>query len=64
MIRLTIGAAMVEVLRDGRVLVTLPAAPQPFGAVVTATALYPSLRAFLTAMRKREALAAEHTTGC
>lgn len=46
---LTLGAVPFEVWPDGRVLATLPTARMPFGAAITATVLYPSLRAFLDA---------------
>lgn len=49
--RFTRGTASVEVLPCGRVLVTLAPAALPFGAGVAATVLYPSLRAYLAAMR-------------
>ncbi len=47
--RLTLGALPFELYPNGRVLVTLPATALPFGTTIQATALYPSLRAFLTA---------------
>lgn len=50
-LRLALGDLPFEVLPDGRVLVTLPATRLPFGAAIRATALYPSLCAFLAAMR-------------
>lgn len=49
--RFTRGSATVEVLSDGRVLVTIAPAALPFGASVAATVLYPSLRSSLAAMR-------------
>lgn len=52
-VRLTMGALVLDVLPDGRVVVTLPTERVPFGAVVQATAVYPSLRAFLGAMRRK-----------
>lgn len=52
-LRLTLGAVPFEVWPDGRVLATLPATTMPFGAALTATALYPSLRAFLAAILSR-----------
>jgi hypothetical protein len=42
----------VEVLADGRVLVTLAPAAVRFGAGVSATALYPSSRVFIAATRR------------
>jgi len=51
-LHLTLGTLPFDVLPDGRVLVTLPATRLPFGVAVTATALYPSLRAFIAAMRR------------
>ena len=49
--RLTLGALPFELFPDGRVLVTLPATALPFGVALQATALYPSLRAFIAAVR-------------
>lgn len=49
--RLTMGAMVLDVLPDGRVLVTLPVREVPLGVAVQATAVYPSLRAFLGARR-------------
>jgi hypothetical protein len=51
-LHLALGTLPFDVLPDGRVLVTLPATRLPFGAAIRATALYPSLRAFLAAMRR------------
>lgn len=51
-LHLALGELPFDVLPDGRVLVTLPATRLPFGAAIRATALYPSLRAFLAAMRR------------
>ncbi len=51
-LHLALGALPFDVLPDGRVLVTLPATRLPFGVAIRATALYPSLRAFLAAMRR------------
>lgn len=51
--RLMLGALPLELLSDGRVLVTLPASALPFGATVQATALYPNLRAFLATIRAK-----------
>jgi len=51
-LHLTLGELPFDVLPDGRVLVILPATHLPFGAAIRATALYPSLRAFLAAMRR------------
>lgn len=42
-----LGELRVEVLPDGRVLMTLPAACAPFGATVSGSVLYPSLHVFL-----------------
>ena len=50
--RLTLGALAFELLADGRVLVTMPATALPFGVALQATALYPSLAAFLAAVRR------------
>jgi len=50
--RLTLGALPFELFPDERVLVTLPATALPFGATVQATALYPSLRAFIATVRR------------
>ncbi len=50
--RLTLGALPFELYPDGRVLVTLPATALPFGAAIQATALYPSLAAFIAAMHR------------
>lgn len=49
---LTRGPATLELLPDGRVLVTLAPAALPFGASIAATVLYPSLRAYLAALRR------------
>lgn len=51
-LHLALGDLPFDVLPDGRVLVTLPATRLPFGAAIRATALYPSLRAFIAAMRR------------
>ena len=51
-LQLALGNLPFDVLPDGRVLVTLAPAVVPFGAGVAGTALYPSLRAFLAAMRR------------
>jgi hypothetical protein len=51
-LHLALGDLPFDVLPDGRVLVTLPATRLPFGVAIRATALYPSLRAFLAAMRR------------
>lgn len=51
-LHLALGDLPFEVLPDGRVLVTLPATRLPFGAAIRATALYPSLLAFLAAMHR------------
>ncbi len=50
--RLMFGTTELELLRDGRVIAVLPAADAPLGVAVRATALYPSLGAFLAAARK------------
>lgn len=50
---LTLGAVAFELLPDGRVPATLPATALPFGVALQATALYPSLRAFLGAVMPR-----------
>jgi len=51
--RLTLGAIEFELFSDGRVVATLPPTTMPFGVAIQATALYPSLGAFLAAMRLR-----------
>ncbi len=53
--RLTLGALPFELMPDGRVLVTLPATALPFGVAIQATALYPSLRAFIAVAMVRRA---------
>lgn len=50
--RVMFGATELELLRDGRVIAVLPTADAPLGVAVRATALYPSLGAFLAAVRK------------
>ena len=52
--RLTLGVLPFELYPDGRVLVTLPAAALPFGVTLQATAVYPTLAAFLAAMRRSQ----------
>ena len=52
-VRLTVGTVVLDVLPDGRVLVTLPVREVPLGVTVQATAVYPSLRAFLGVWCKR-----------
>lgn len=47
------GAVVLELLRDGRVLATMPPASLPFGCALQATVSYPSLAAFLAAMRAK-----------
>ena len=47
----TRGSAIVDVLPDERVLVTLAAAVLPFGASLAATVLFPSLREYLATMQ-------------
>lgn len=49
---LTMGAVALTLFPDGRVLVVVPPAQTPFGATLTATAVYPSLAAFLVATRR------------
>lgn len=51
-LRLTLGGLPFEILPDGRVLVTLPATMLPFGAALSVTVLYPSLRTFSVGMRR------------
>jgi hypothetical protein len=51
--RLTMGEMVLDVLPDGRVLVTLPVREVPLGVAVQATAVYPNLRGFLGARRPR-----------
>lgn len=51
-LRLTLGTLPIEVLSDGRVIVTLPPTALPFGCAMRATVLYPSLRVFLETMRR------------
>ena len=47
------GATLQGSAPDGtRVLVTLPATALPFGVAIQATALYPSLRAFIATVRR------------
>ncbi len=50
-IHLRLGELPIEVLPDGRVLVTLPPTAMPFGCAMQTTVLYPSLKAFLVASR-------------
>lgn len=50
--RVMFGTTELELLRDGRVIAVLPTADAPLGIAVQATALYPSLGAFLAAVRK------------
>lgn len=50
-LRLSLGELPFEVMSDGRVLVTLPPTALPFGCAMQATALYPSLQAFVAAMK-------------
>lgn len=45
--RLMLGEREVTLFPDGRVLVALPATALPFGCAMNATALYPSVRAFV-----------------
>lgn len=49
-LRLTLGDVPFEVLPDGRVQATLPAARLPIKTAVKAGVIYPSLRVFLRAM--------------
>lgn len=49
-LRLALGDLPFDVFPDGRVLVTVPATRLPCGVAMHTTVLYPSLRAFLTAM--------------
>lgn len=51
-LHLALGTLPFDVLPDGRVLVILPATRLPFGAAIRATVLYPTLRAFIEAMRR------------
>ena len=51
-LRLRLGAAVLELLPYGRVLVELPPTVLPFGCAMQATVVYPSLRAFLAAMSR------------
>jgi hypothetical protein len=51
-LRLRLGAAVLELLPDGRVLVVLPPTEMPFGCAMQATVVYPSLRACLAAVRR------------
>ena len=48
--RLVLGEREVTVFPDGRVLVALPTTAMPFGCAMSATAIYPSLRALLATM--------------
>lgn len=50
--RLVLGQHEVTVFPDGRVLVALPATALPFGCAMSATVLYPSVRAFVVATTK------------
>lgn len=59
--RLTLGALPFELMPDGRVLVTLPATALPFGVAIQASALYPSLAAFLAATRSVQRFHCEET---
>jgi hypothetical protein len=52
--RLMLGALPFELYTNGRVLVTLPAAALPFGVTLQATAVYPTLGAFLASMRRSQ----------
>lgn len=52
LLHLALGNLPFDVLPNGRVLVTLPATRLPFGASIRATALDPSPRVFLAAMRR------------
>lgn len=54
-LRLALGELPFEVYPDGRVLVTLPPTLLPFGVALSATVLYPDLRAFLVAARRLRA---------
>jgi hypothetical protein len=54
-LRLRLGAAVLELLPDGQVLVTLPATAMPLGVAMQATATYSNLRAFLQATRTARA---------
>lgn len=49
---LTMGRVALALFPDGRVLVEVPPEQTPFGATLTATAVYPSLAAFLAATRR------------
>lgn len=49
---LRLGALVFEVLPCGRVLVSLPPQLLPFGCAMRATVLYPSLGAFIAAVRR------------
>lgn len=51
-LRLRLGAAVLELLPDGRVLVVLPPTAMPFGCAVQASVVYSSLRACLAAKRR------------
>lgn len=46
-LRLRLGAAVLEIIPDGRVLVVLSPETMPFGCTMQATVVYPSLRACL-----------------
>jgi hypothetical protein len=52
-LRLRLGAAVLELLPDGRVLVVLPPTAMPFGCACAATVLYPNLAACLRAVGVR-----------
>lgn len=51
-LRLTFGAAVLELLPDGRVLAVLPPTAMPFGAAMQATVVCRNLREALRIMRK------------
>jgi hypothetical protein len=52
-LRLRLGAAVLELLPDGRVLIVLPPTVMPFGCAMRATVVYRDLREALRHKRKR-----------
>jgi hypothetical protein len=52
-LRLRLGAAALELLPDGRVLMVLPPETMPFGCAMQATVVYRNLHEALCGARKR-----------
>jgi hypothetical protein len=52
-LRLRLGAAALELLPDGRVLMVLPPEAMPFGCAMQATVVYRNLHEALCGARKR-----------